>query len=248
VQPRAIVVLVTGDPVPEARQRRGDFPDLIRQTAPVFAERVWQAHDAREPAPLPDLDAALGVIVTGSPFSIIDGLPWMERTAEVLRRAVARHVPVLGICFGHQLLAHALGGRVAKNPRGREIGTVRLTVTAGDPLVGAPRAFDVNSTHVDAVVELPSGARVLAETERDPHSVVRFAPSAWGVQFHPEIDGDVMRMYVEARSEALVREGFDLNVLRRGARDAPDAARLVARFLALASETDGERTSLDESV
>src|SRR5690606_40927594 len=68
--------------------------------------------------PLPDPGGIAGAVVTGSPAMVTDRLPWSERTAEWLRRAVAQGTPVLGVCYGHQLLAHALGGVVAANPRG----------------------------------------------------------------------------------------------------------------------------------
>ena len=134
VSARAIVVLVAGDPVPETRLRRGGFLDLIQGSAPGFLAEPWLAHDLRELDVLPDLTDALSVIVTGSPASVTEGLPWMERAAECLRRLVLAEVPVLGICFGHQLLGHALGGRVSANPRGREMGTVGVRLLASDPL------------------------------------------------------------------------------------------------------------------
>jgi len=148
-------------------------------------------------------------------------------------------VPVLGICFGHQLLAHALGGRVSTNPNGREMGSTRLTLLGNDELLGAGGSFWVNNTHVDSVVELPPGARVLGHTAREPHAAVRFGPSAWGVQFHPEIDAEVLRDYFAARRSTLLAEGFDIEAAERALVDAPDAARLIGRFLELAHARRG---------
>lgn len=239
VSARAIVVLVAGDPVPETRLRRGGFLDLIQGSlvaggAPGFPAEPWLAHDLRELDVLPDLTDASSVIVTGSPASVMDGLPWMERSAACLRQLVLAEVPVLGICFGHQLLAHALGGRVSANPRGREMGTVDLTISHADPVVGELGTLQVNSTHVDSVVELPPGAQLLGATALDPHAAVRFGPSAWGVQFHPEIDAEVMRHYLAARRSALLTERFDVAALERGVRDAPGGAAMIGRFLQVA--------------
>ena len=234
VSARAIVVLVAGDPVPETRLRRGGFLDLIQGSAPGFLGEPWLAHDLRELDVLPDLTDALSVIVTGSPASVTEGLPWMERAAACLRQLVSADVPVLGICFGHQLLGHALGGRVSANPRGREMGTVELTISHRDPVMGEPGVLQVNSTHVDSVVELPPGARVLGATALDPFAAVRFGPSAWGVQFHPEVDAEVMRHYFAARRSALVTERFDVEALERGVRDAPGGAAMIERFLQIA--------------
>jgi GMP synthase (glutamine-hydrolysing) len=236
-----IVVLVAGDPVPEVRSARGGFFDLIRAAAPGFAAAPWLAYDLRELDVLPALTDALAVIVTGSAASVTEGLPWMQRGAEQLRELVARELPLLGICFGHQLLGHALGGRVRANPLGREIGSVNLTLNSLDPVFGEPGAVCVNSTHVDALLELPTGARVLGSTSLDRYAAVRFAPSAWGVQFHPEIDAEVMRQYLEVRRPALVAEGRDVDALLRAARDTPAGAAIIQRFLGAAQARRRDR-------
>jgi GMP synthase (glutamine-hydrolysing) len=229
-----IVVLVTGDPVPEAHARRGSFVDLIRQAAPAFGTRRWLAHDLRELDVIPELTDALAVIVTGSALSVTDALPWKERASACLRSLVAREQPLLGLCFGHQLLGHALGGRVSANPNGREIGTVALMLSEADEVFGQRGSMLVNTTHVDSVVELPRGARVLGRTRQEPNAAVRFGPSAWGVQYHPELDGEVMRYYFGARRAVLHAEGVDVDVGLSAVCDTPDAAGLIERFLQVA--------------
>src|SRR5690606_26145464 len=136
-----------------------------------------------------------------------------------------------GICFGHQLLAEALGGRVEPNPRGREMGTVQIELVERDPLLGADPALAVNMSHVDSVVGLPAGAVVLARSERDPHAAIRFADSAYGVQFHPEFDGDVMRRYIDARRDVIASEGLDPDAMWHGTSDATSGAEVLARFV-----------------
>lgn len=229
-----IVVLVTGDPVPEARARRGSFVDLIRQAAPAFGTRRWLSLDARALDVLPELTDALAVFVTGSAASVTEASPWMERASAWLRALVAREVPLLGICFGHQLLGHALGGRVSLNPNGREIGTVELTLSDEDELFGRSRSMIVNTTHLDSIVALPPAARVLGRTQQEPYAALRFGPRAWGVQYHPELDGEVMRYYLAARREVLLAEGRDVDAAVRAVRDAPEAASLIERFLGAA--------------
>jgi GMP synthase (glutamine-hydrolysing) len=243
VSSASIAVLVTGDPIPQTRATRGDFLELIRGTTPAHAALPWQAHDARVLDVLPDLTDALAVIVTGSPLSVTERAPWMERAAARLRDLVRAEVPVLGICFGHQLLGHALGGRVERNPRGREMGSVEFTALDADPVVGGPGSWLVNSTHVDAVVELPPGARVVGSTALDPYSALRFGPFAWGVQFHPELDAEVMRQYIEARRPALIQESFDVESAERSVREAPAGAAVIERFLRVAAESGLRRAS-----
>jgi GMP synthase (glutamine-hydrolysing) len=155
----------------------------------------------------------------------------MLDTEAYLREAVGRGVPVFGICFGHQLLAQALGGRVEKNPLGREIGTVELARIGADPLLaGGEEPYWVNMTHVDTVIDLPADARVLARTALDRHAAVRFADSVWGVQFHPEIDRGVLREYVNARRAPLLSEGLDPEAILGRARDTPAGASVLQRF------------------
>jgi GMP synthase (glutamine-hydrolysing) len=101
-----------------------------------------------------------------------------------------------------------------------------------DPLFeGVPSPLFVNMSHRDSATVLPPGARVIARTALEPHAVIRFLPRTWGVQFHPEFDGEVMRGYIAARLGALAEEGIDSNAL--AAEDAPAAAALLRRFLEL---------------
>jgi GMP synthase (glutamine-hydrolysing) len=242
---RAMTILVAGDPVPEALRSRGDFPALIKAAAAGAWSGPWRTvdlrtgdprtGDPREAEPLPALSELAGVLITGSAASVTEGAPWMERAAAYLRELVSGNVPVLGICFGHQLLGHALGGRVTLNPEGREIGSVALEVLQRDPLLGDPGSALVNMTHMDSVVELPAGAVCLARTALERCAAVRFAPCAWGVQFHPEIDGDVLKHYVRARRPQLLAEGFAADELVRTACDTPDGVSVMARFLRLAA-------------
>ena len=191
-----------GDPVPAVAARRGPFERFIRGRAgDAWGRGRWATYEVRRGAPLPGPRDADAFIMTGSSSSVTERAPWMLRAEELLRQIAAARVPMLGICFGHQMLAQALGGEVRRNPFGREIGTVRLTRVADDPVfAGLPRVFDVHETHVDAVVKLPPGAEVLATTSLDPAAVFRVGGLIRGVQFHPELDADIMRGYVAARA------------------------------------------------
>ena len=227
---KPLCVIVTGDTVPRAAVR-GDFVKLIRDATGSGWRGPWLAVDVRAGEPPPPLEEVSGLVITGSPSSVTERAPWMLATERYLRTAVERGTATLGICFGHQMLAMALGGHVEKNPRGREMGTVRVEPTADDPLLdGHAPPLLANTTHVDSVVEVPSGATVFARTDLDPYSGLRFAPRAWGVQFHPEIDGEVMRLYLEDRREVLLGEGHDPDQLLSDATDAHAGTAVLERF------------------
>jgi GMP synthase (glutamine-hydrolysing) len=227
-----ILVLRAGDPVDSIVARRGDFARWIADTVGDTWRGGWRVHDVRTDEPLPRAEDAAAFVITGSSSSVTERAPWMLRTCELIRLLVAANRPLLGICFGHQLMAEAFGGQVTRNPRGREIGTVTVDALADDPLFeGLPRSFAVNATHVDSVANVPARAKVLASTSLDPVAAFALGESARAVQFHPEVDADVMRGYIEARSPAIVAEGLDAAAILAGVREAPHAQQLLRNFI-----------------
>jgi GMP synthase (glutamine-hydrolysing) len=157
--------------------------------------------------------------------------PWADRAASFLRDAVAANRWVLGVCYGHQLLAHALGGVVETNPNGYEAGTIRIELTQdgrADPLLSGASEF--HSTHFDAVSVLPANARLLASTPKTRVQAFRAGERAWGVQFHPEFDEEIMRLYIEKRAASIAR----LDEVRKSVRATPQGPALLRRFVELA--------------
>jgi GMP synthase (glutamine-hydrolysing) len=229
-----IAILVAGQTLPEIARRRGDFERLIRTRSGDPAVVRWAIRDVRGDAPLPGPRDADAFIMTGSSSSVTERAPWMLRAEELLRQIVAARTPFFGICFGHQMLAKALGGDVQRNPFGREIGTVRLARVADSPLfVGLPRAFDVHETHVDAVTRLPAGAEVLATTARDPAAAFRLGARVHGVQFHPEMDADIMRGYVTARAQIIRDESGDPDAILAAVHDGTRGHDVLRSFVRL---------------
>ncbi|MEZ4437907.1 MAG: glutamine amidotransferase [Polyangiaceae bacterium] len=236
-RPNKILVVVTGDPPDNVRERHGDYFAIMKRAIGSAWAGDFAAVDVREQAigSLAD-DAAL--VVTGSSANVHLRDPWVIAVEEELAALVARDRPILGICFGHQLLAQALGGDVQPNPRGREVSTVEVERLSADPLLrNMGPSFRANACHSDSAVSLPNEAKLLACSEGDPHQVVRFGRLAWGVQFHPEFDGELMRAFVEARREPIEAEGLDYAALHARATDAPES-QLVFRNFFRALEDD----------
>jgi GMP synthase (glutamine-hydrolysing) len=233
------LIVQTGSTFPDLRARRGDFPDWFRIGLGLASADVDIVR-ADAGAALPARSAHAGIIVTGSPAMVSERLRWSEDTAAWLRDRIDAGTPVLGVCYGHQLIAHALGGRVDYHPSGREIGTVaieRLPDAGNDALLAsAPEQFQAHASHQQSVLELPRGAVTLARSAHDPHHAVRYAPNAWGLQFHPEFSVEIMRGYLHRRPRA--RHG-DCPAQCCGQREympTPHARRLLRRFRAIASE------------
>lgn len=231
---RPLAILVTGSPIASVEARAGGFARIVAEATPGWTG-AWRPIDARA-GELPELKELAGVIVTGSSASVTERAPWMLACEAWLRGALDSRTPVLGICFGHQLLGQALGGLVEKNPRGREIGSMPVELTADDELLDAALEPVVNMTHVDSVTRLPPGARVLARTTREPHAALRFAERVWGMQFHPEIDGATMREYLVARRHLIEGEGDDADHLLARVGNAPLGAAVLGRFARVVAE------------
>jgi GMP synthase (glutamine-hydrolysing) len=230
-----LITLVTGEAVAPVRQVRGDFADWIEESVGLAWTGPWKTLDVRTRAPLPAVTDAAAFVLTGSASSVTERAPWMLRTEEYIRNIVRAGVPMLGICFGHQLIAQALGGAVERNPRGRELGTVTLEQTAAaraDALfAGLPRSFLVNSSHLDSVVRLPDGAKILAMTALEPIAAFSVGERTWGVQFHPEFDGEIVRGYVRARSKVMFDEGLLPDHALAHAADSPYGREVLRSFV-----------------
>jgi GMP synthase (glutamine-hydrolysing) len=229
-----ILIIKTGSTLPEMKARRGDFEDW---TLARLGVTDGQVVDVTQGAPLPDYAAAAGVVVTGSHTMVTDHMDWSERTAEWLAGAVARQVPTLGICYGHQLLAYALGGEVNNNLHGREYGTMEVQLAAEvatDPLLaGWAPTIRVQMCHAQAVLRAPVGALRLAWNERGDCQAFRVGASAWGVQFHPEFDADVVRTYIDYMRPLLAAEKQDPDALHAATVDTPYGEAILRRFARL---------------
>lgn len=176
---------------------RVDYASAIETVLSDTIERggvVGHHFDARKPLPDPErFDVA---VLTGSYAHVGDGDPWMTRLRTFVRKRVDAERPILGVCFGHQLLADALGGRVERLPTGAA-GYERVSLTASGrthPLFAEiPTSFDTFLWHVDHVTRVPDGATVLARADDTIQAFAMPDSPTVGIQFHPEVTPQMAR-------------------------------------------------------
>ncbi|MGJ0483288.1 MAG: glutamine amidotransferase [Methylomicrobium sp.] len=232
---KAFVIIKTGSTFQSLQQRLGDFEDWIITGCGLSSADV-QVINVMAGETLPPIDSLAGVIITGSPAMVTDQTGWMQALAAWITAVVEGDVPLLGVCFGHQILAQALGGGVDYHPEGREIGTVAIDLTdhgRQDALLGyLPDTFNAHVTHAQTVIRLPANARRLAGNPYESHHAFRVGDSAWGIQFHPEFTADIMQAYVGEHADSLRQQGRDVEALKAAIVRTESANALLKRFYA----------------
>lgn len=200
---------------------------------------------------LPGLATYDGFVVLGGSMGADDDAlhPWLGPLKALVREAVEHGVPTLGVCLGHQLVAVALGGKVAPNAAGQQVGLFDvgwLPAAHDDELVAALGPVRGVQWNNDVVTALPAGAVALAQTPDDELQVVRFSRRAWGVQLHPEVDEPLLQSWAAGDRDDHLERGIDQTALLReidaARHELDDAWRpLAVCFLALCREGADDR-------
>lgn len=226
-----VVGLLRMDDLPEHAQHvLGDYPDLFTH---LFADEDVDLVDIRVhrgdgPASLDDADVWL---LGGSRHSVYDELPWIADALDLTRRLIAEERPTVGICFGHQLLGEALGGRVG--PAGRwGVGVQSYrTIAPLDWFPEAGSSVELIASHRDQVLEVPPEAEVWSGSAYCPVAGLRVGGRAWSVQGHPEFTADVAHVLYEGRRAELGHESVDAARASLATRVSNRAlARAIVRF------------------
>ncbi len=190
--------------------------------------------DAEHGDIFPDVKDCAGLIITGSHSMVTENLPWSVRIEKWIPLLLEYNVPILGICYGHQLLAKATGGRVNFHRIGKEIGTVHVNLleeSYDDPLFKSfPQSFPAHAVHSQTIRNLPPQAICLAANTFEPNHIFRLGDCAWGVQFHPEYNADIMRAYIEEQSVELTSEGIDVQKILSEVEDTSIASATLRNF------------------
>ena len=191
---RVDVLLMNTDRSAFAQRHPDDARKVItalQAIRPDWAYRAWAARDGELP---PDTLAADAWVLTGSVASVTQPEPWMERTADALRQRHAAGRTLVGLCFGHQLIAQALGGAVVRSPGGFRLGVADTALAVQEPWMDPPLpSLSLFAAHEDQVQQPPPGARVLGGNAFCPVGAYAIGQHVLCTQYHPELTRPFMR-------------------------------------------------------
>jgi GMP synthase-like glutamine amidotransferase len=220
-------VLETGVPPADLAARYGRYDAMVRRMlGEGFDTRTYAVRDGELPGAPEDHPA---YVITGSSAGVYDSLPWIAPLQDFIRAAQGR-TRMVGLCFGHQVMAEALGGRVEKSGKGWGLGLHDYAVDRAEPWMDGATRVAVAASHQDQVVEAPPGAAVLLSSAFTPHAALLYAGGdAVSFQFHPEFERGMAEALVELRRPGLPDPATADRML--ASLDAPSDAERVAGWI-----------------
>ncbi|QFQ89402.1 type 1 glutamine amidotransferase [Paracoccus kondratievae] len=192
-----IGILKCGQSPQELRGDKGDYDTMFER---LLAGRGFEFTSYHvENMEFPDsVHAAQGWLLTGSRHGVYEDHPFIPPLEEFIRKAYGEHVPMVGICFGHQIIAQALGGKVVKHPEGWAVGAQDYDFNG--------QKVTLNAWHQDQVVHRPEGAEVLASNPFCENAALVYDDRALTVQAHPEFDDSFVEGLIAHRAKGTVPE------------------------------------------
>ena len=200
-----IGILETGELTDDLSAKHGDYPSLFTRFLHAIDPNIdfhsVKILDGELPASPNDAE---GWIITGSKHGVYEDHFWIDPLKEFIRSSVTARVPLAGVCFGHQILAEALGGKVEKSEKGWGLGVHDYTIAAKPSwMTGLNASFSGHAVHQDQVIELPETATDIATSNFCPYAALVYgdpeAPAALSVQPHPEFSASFVDDLIAAR-------------------------------------------------
>jgi GMP synthase-like glutamine amidotransferase len=230
---RRITIIETGLVPPRWRVRHGSFPAMFeRMIRSANATVAFDVISIANGEPLPNPKSLQAILITGSAAGVYDGLDWIAPLEDFVREADARRKPMVGVCFGHQLIAQAMGGVVRKSERGWGIGRHVYQVTPDNGVIDEAQ-LAIACSHQDQVIEAPATARTIMSSAFTPHAGLLYdSGTTLSVQPHPEFDAEFAHELCEAR--AGIAPDSVVAAARASLAEPLDSAKLgraIARFL-----------------
>ncbi len=230
---KPLLIVKAGSTIAKIVANRGDFEEHILSAMELPHDSA-KVIDISQGQKLPDHSNVSGVVICGSHYMVTDDYPWLHEAAIWLRASANLMLPVLGICWGHQLLNMALGGKSGDNPNGREFGTFSVNLNEEaqtDPLLGGLGDSILGQmTHTQCALKLADGAVHLANSSMDPNQAFRYNNHMWGLQFHPEFDVEITHAYIDLVRRYLAKEGQDPEILKNSCAETPVGKIILQRF------------------
>ena len=192
-----LAILETGAPPPRPRETFGDYPAMFRNLLgqDTYRYTTFDVASGALPAAVQDYDAYL---VTGSSAGVYEPLPWIDPLKAFLVSAKGR-AALFGVCFGHQIMAEAFGGKVIKSPKGWGVGLHTYEVRQSETWMDAGPTIAVPASHQDQVIVPPTGATVLASSDFTPFGMLAYGDQAASIQLHPEFEPAYAKALIETR-------------------------------------------------
>ncbi|MEM7193736.1 MAG: GMP synthase [Pseudomonadota bacterium] len=207
-----IGLLLCDDVDPEFRSTYGTYAQFFRESLHRVDKNIvltpFRCVEDDFPADVSDFE---GYLISGSRHGVYDGYPWIDRLSEFVRTCYARQIKTVGICFGHQLIAQALGGVAEKADVGWGFGIHRSFMTKSPDWDGEEQdsGFNLVVIHQDQVTALPPGFETFAHSDFCPHGVISDNKLALGIQGHPEFSKEFCAFRAKYRRELIGEEVYE---------------------------------------
>lgn len=181
-----VTIIETGIVSPRNRELYGSYPQMFEQMiGSADASVTFNTVSIPAGEPLPEVEGLEAVLITGSAAGVYDALDWIAPLEDFVRTAHDRKVPMVGVCFGHQLIAQALGGTVRKSEKGWGLGRHVYDVAPGNVVIEGTR-IALACSHQDQVITPPAGATTILSSDFTPHAGLLYGDTMLSVQPHPE--------------------------------------------------------------